>query len=323
MRLLHSLPLALLIPAGAWAQESPQSGVPVVSPIAIGERVTLYSKVLRERRTLNVFVPRRVAGADTTGRFIVVYILDGGDSYLHAISAVTSLVWEEDMPPAIVVSVNNTDRNRDFTPRAANAATVPAGWSSGGADGFLDFLEREAIPLIDARYPTLPHRVLIGHSLGGLLAVHALTMRPALFKGVIALDPSMWWDEGAAIRRLLMRLSRPDAPIPRLIVAEGGSNQLRPYWALVQQAANSRGIVEFIDVPNESHTGIQFMGRYRALRQLFAEYVPRYRSDATMATRAALDAQYRALSSRWGYTVPVPAFAIAGVARRQAAPGRR
>lgn len=323
MRLLHSLLLALLIPAGACAQESSEPRAPAVTPVAIGERVTLDSKVLGERRTLNVFVPPRVTGADPNARFIVVYILDGADSYLHAVSAVTSLVWEEDMPPAIVVSVNNTNRNRDFTPRAANPSTVPRGTSSGGANAFLDFLEREAIPYVDAHYSTMPYRVLVGHSLGGLLAIHALSERPALFSGYIALDPSMWWDDGAPVRRLFTRLQRSDAPIPRLIVVEGASNQLRPFWPRVKAAAGTRGIAEFVDVPNESHTGIQFMGRYRALRLLFAEYVPRYRTDATQATRASLDAQYRALSERWGFTVPVPAFALAAVARREAAARQR
>ena len=323
MRALYGLPLALLIPASASAQENPASRERGGETVTTGERLTLDSRVLGERRTLNVYVPRRPTAADTSGRYIVVYVLDGPDSYLHTVSAVTSLVWEEDMPPAIVVSVNNTNRNRDFTPRAANPASVPPGTSSGGADAFLEYLQREAIPLIESRYRTLPYRVLIGHSLGGLLAIHALTARPALFSGYIVLDPSMWWDDGAPIRRLLTRLRRTEAPIPRLIVAEGGSNQLRGYWPRVREAAGTRGIVEFVDVPGESHTGIQFMGRYRALRLLFAEYVPRYRTDATQATRVSLDAQYRALSERWGFPVPVPAFALAAVARREAAARQR
>ena len=40
-----------------------------------------------------------------------------------------------------------------------------------------------------------PHSTLIGHSFGGLLAVHALLTRPDVFDAYIAISPSLQWDD--------------------------------------------------------------------------------------------------------------------------------
>ncbi len=42
------------------------------------------------------------------------------------------------------------------------------------------------------RITILPHRGLVGHSLGGLTAIDILTKVPQLFNAYIAIDPSMW-----------------------------------------------------------------------------------------------------------------------------------
>ncbi len=67
--------------------------------------------------------------------------------------------------------------------------------SAGGADRFLRFLAEEAIPAVERSRRALPSRTLVGHSLSGLLAVHALIARPDLFSAIIAISPSVWWNE--------------------------------------------------------------------------------------------------------------------------------
>lgn len=67
--------------------------------------------------------------------------------------------------------------------------------TSGQADRFLDFLEKELIPHIDRNYRTYPHRIIAGWSFGGLLATHALIHRPEIFDAYLAISPSLWWDE--------------------------------------------------------------------------------------------------------------------------------
>lgn len=313
----RSLPLLALL-TGAVAALGAQEAGP--KAIVLGDRITLTSSVLGERRQADVFVPTQPAGS--TARFPVLYTLDGEVSFVHTVSAASMLSGQEEMPQAIVVAVRNVDRERDFIPAATNPANVPSDLATaGGADRFLAFLEQELIPYINAHYPTQPYRVLIGHSFGGLFAVHALTERPALFQGYVALEPSLWWDAGTQTTRLLARLARPETGLVRLVVAEGvGRERMGPRWPEVAKAIGPSGVAAYLEIPGENHVGMTFPGRYQSLRALFAEYVPRYRRDQTVPDRAALVAQYQELSRRWGYQVAPPPGATAEVLQREMSP---
>ena len=80
----------------------------------------------------------------------------------------------------------------DYTPLLG--VTGPA--REGGADLFLDFIERELKPLIGTLAPLDPARqALYGHSYGGLCTLHALFTRPAMFQTWLAASPSIWYRE--------------------------------------------------------------------------------------------------------------------------------
>ena len=102
-----------------------------------------------------------------------------------------------------MVAVPNTDRTRDFTPthslrRREGDDDDPCLKNSGGGDAFLRFLKEELIPEIDRTYRTKPYRIIVGHSFGALLALHALQSEPDVFQGYIAIDPSVFWDDDSA-----------------------------------------------------------------------------------------------------------------------------
>ncbi len=83
------------------------------------------------------------------------------------------------------------DRNKDLTP------THMDDWkTSGGAGNFLSFIKDELIPHINKEYPSNGDNTLWGHSLGGLFVINALINEPQTFKSYIAVDPSLWWDNG-------------------------------------------------------------------------------------------------------------------------------
>jgi hypothetical protein len=62
--------------------------------------------------------------------------------------------------------------------------------------------------------------MLAGHSFGGIFALHVAATRPTAFHGVIAMSPSLWWNDSTAAMAYADSLAR--APrIPRLFVTSG------------------------------------------------------------------------------------------------------
>lgn len=105
--------------------------------------------------------------------------------------------------PPVIVGIGypgdqpwNIARGRDYTP--PTGAAGPA--NEGGADLFLDFIDKELKPLVATLAPLNPARqALYGHSYGGLCTLHALFTRPAMFQTWVAASPSIWYGERAVL----------------------------------------------------------------------------------------------------------------------------
>ena len=172
----------------------PQGGL-----IVIGKVDTIFSESLGEDREIWVSVPQsgRVPGK----KFPVMYLLDGDAHFysmmgtLHQLSTVNGNTI---CPEMVLVGILNTDRTRDLTPTHINEAFGDSVdlRSSGGLDKFTTFIEKELMPYIQSNYPVSSYKSYVGHSLGGLAVLHTFLTRPALFNAYIAIDPSLWWDNG-------------------------------------------------------------------------------------------------------------------------------
>ncbi len=173
----------------------------VDNAFVIGQTRLIESKVLGEDRPYHVHLPSTYKDKTLSPiAYPVLYILDGETHFHSASGTVAYMGGTMQIPETIVVAIpNTTDRMRDLTP--SNVLVDKHGKqddslaSSGGGDNFLRFIETELIPVIEANYRTLPHRTLVGHSLGGLITLHALLTKPDLFQNYIAIDSSLWWDD--------------------------------------------------------------------------------------------------------------------------------
>jgi len=288
------------------------------STVALGTRLRIRSSVLHETREVIVSTPPSYDQA--RGRFPVLYVLDGGQNLLTAVSASRALAEAGRMPPVIVVAIVNKQRDRDFTPKLVRTTELPPGVETvGGADAFLQFIGTELIPAVDTKYRTQPMRTIIGHSLGGLLAMHALATAPNLFRGYLTLEPSLWWDARQPVSAILDSLRARPGAVGRLVAVEGTSDEgWKPDWVALGKVAPAHFRTSYIHVENESHENLPYRGIYEGLAALFSDYMPAMRHDLALATLPALDRQYGDMSRDFGYNVNPPLGAILTIANREA-----
>lgn len=211
---MRYLPLILLtvFTAPVGAQDSEM--------VKLWTRETIHSTKLNEDRPIFVATPE---GYDNGGRFPVLVLLDADDrpQFRLALANVGFLASRGSIPRMIVVGIpNGRDRTHDLTPAATGAAAKNFP-SAGGAGAFADFLVDEVIPAVRAKYRTMPATILAGHSFGGLVALEVATKKPGAFTGVIAMSPSLWWNDSSLVATYYDALARASKP-ERVFVTSGG-----------------------------------------------------------------------------------------------------
>lgn len=296
---------------------------PAGEPIVVGERLELKSRVLGEPRAVLVRVP--AAYARTTRAYPVLYLTDGEAQFVHTAATVEFLARAGRIPELIVVGIVNTNRTRDLTPTHVTEGFGGAAAlaHSGGADRFLEFIESELMPWVEARYRTEPFRVFAGHSFGGLFALHAFWSKPALFHGVIAVSPTLHWDGNLPVRRAREALAAHEGALKRtLVVTVGDEPDLMPAYRELQSVLGRptppgfRAHLE--QMREEDHGSIVLLTHYQGLRAIFEGWAP----PAGPATLSDLRRHYESLSARFDWTVRPPEFVVNLAGYRAMADGR-
>lgn len=239
----------------------------------LGDTFTLDSKLLGERRVINVYVPPDYA---TSGeRYPVLYMPDGGmaEDFPHVAGAVDVSIKNAVIRPVIVVGIENTERRRDLVGPTTVAEEREAAPHAGGADRFRAFLREELKPLIAERYRTTAEAAIIGESLAGLFAVETFVLEPALFDAYIAADPSVWWNEQALVRGAATKLAWWSAGAKRLYIATADHPpMLEAVASLTTQLRIYAPPVTWLHepMPDEQHHTIYPRAALRGIRWTFA-----------------------------------------------------
>ncbi len=247
-------------------------------PITIGETVTIPSKILGEERTLLVSTPPTYD--QSSQRYPVLYMTDGGAHLTHTRGTVDFLARLGLMPQVIVVGVNNTDRTRDLTPTHVASRTINGrvfeSPTSGGAPKFLDFFERELFPFVDAHYRTLPLRFFTGHSFGGLFALNAFFTHPDMFTAVLAVSPSLNWDDDLPNRQADSFFDGRDELSVTLFVAMADEEEGDPAPTRLDRLEKTLSEADVdgfewavMRMPDETHGSVVLRAHYWGLRNVF------------------------------------------------------
>ena len=193
------------------------------------EQRLLHAPTINQDYVISVALPYHYQeGLDKT--YPVIYVLDANWYFGMVVDMVRSMntrvTFCNELPDAIIVGIGYPNgetltekhsqvcqrRLRDFTPTRDEGLEV---WHrsefpidelilSGGADHFLAFIKTQVLPLIEAHYRAdASQRYLLGHSLGGLFALHTVFSDPTLFQGYVIASPAemyeieSWFKEGA------------------------------------------------------------------------------------------------------------------------------
>lgn len=244
-----------------------RSTKPVNDPIPAHDSLRITSTFVQEERVINVWTPPGYEQSDEP--FPVLYMPDGGikEDFPHIANTLAELIAEGQIPPHMLVGIENTVRGRDLTGASQIEAHAEYGIPmDDGAQSFRAFITNELVPEINQRYRTNSQKGIIGESLAGLFVVETFLLTPEAFDFYIAMDPSLWWNEGYLVNQtdsLLHQL--PDRAI-KLWFAGSSVKDISTYTkrlaGILEQNPTPNLTWTYSDEPKEKHHTI-----FRATKQ--------------------------------------------------------
>lgn len=287
-------------PAGPDAGRSPASAA------RSADTLVIESALLGRSRRVFVSVPASHAG--TTRSYPVVLVLDGEANFTAAGTIAGTLAALAHIPEAIVVGIPNAgpdpmDRVHDMTPPGLS---VSGSSLNEGGDRFLDFVERELLPQIEARYRGGAPRILMGHSSGGVIATHAAATRPRAFGVVISIDAPVHLGDDWLARRLTEAASAGGAPPLRYVSLETRFGWPDAAWGTLTAAAPPSWHLRREKLEGESHESMAFLAMYQGLKFAFHDYSIVGAPLVPRASAGAAFEHYRALGAELGADLPPP-----------------
>jgi predicted alpha/beta superfamily hydrolase len=252
------------------------------------------SKILGNRRDVLVYLPpgyRRFS----TRRYPVLYLQDGQNVF-DAATAFSHVEWSVDettqrlirnklIEPLIIVAIDNTGEERihEYAPTRGviDADAKRKRRSKGLARKYGQFLFEELKPYIDRKYRTKRESEftgLGGSSLGGLLTLSLGLWYPNVFRRLLVMSPSVWWDDQVIVKMV----EDLDAKLSLKIWLDTGTNE--PGWeraralrdALVEKGWKLFDDLQYTEVPGGDHSERAWAYRVDpALRFLFPPPPPK------------------------------------------------
>jgi len=239
------------------------------SDFVIGDKISIESKVLNERRTIVVIPPYNYKDRPDE-KFPVVYVLDPGNN-LFATFGIVNYYSDmlKIMPRMIIVGIVSSDREKDYLPTPSKEQ--PTG---GGADKFLQFINSELVAFIDTAYPANSERCIIGHSAGGLFAMYALENQPALFNSFICIDPSLWYDDHSFVRRMPEFLRNNKNLNKSIFISLSNEKEMGvfPFVEVLEKYAPDGFKWDYIHYKGETHNSLGFKSICEGFEMIYKDW---------------------------------------------------
>jgi predicted alpha/beta superfamily hydrolase len=187
---------------------------------------------------------------------------------MHVVGLIQFFDMTFEIPQIIVVGIGNVDRKRDFTFATHDSLLQREFSSAGHSDQFIQFIEKELQPFIGKQFKVNEQKMLIGQSLGGLLATEILLKRPQLFTTYFITSPSLWFDNESLLKNCDKYLSIEFSHTPDVYLSVGADEHkvmIRDAKALYKKIKNHTSFdeVHFNLMPHEDHASILHNSLYQ------------------------------------------------------------
>jgi len=191
-----------LISVQNWRDLMPQQQIAsTASPNVFFTPTSIEIPQLKRRRTVRVYFPPNYSSRQA---YPVIYMFDGQNVFDASTSFAGEWKVDETLDSlyrtryfaCIVVAVYHGEGER------INEQTPWPNVEKMGGDGakFAQFIVKDLKPYIDKYYRTFPDRdntIIMGSSLGGLMALYMALQYPEVFGKAGVFSPSLWWSEKA------------------------------------------------------------------------------------------------------------------------------
>ncbi|MDD3876161.1 MAG: alpha/beta hydrolase-fold protein [Bacteroidales bacterium] len=261
--------------------------------IVIGKRHMIHSEVLGENREIFIHVPIEDRTDFDTVHYPVVYVFDGSSQFLSIVDLMNRLstsLGDEICPKMIVVGINHNDREKDLGLEHDIEGNLTS--NSLIHDKFTEFIEKELQPYVEANFHTLPYRILIGYSLGGLKAMNIIAYNTQLFNAYVVIDPSIGHYDNQWYNNSILRIEEADLSNKSIFLAMAqtmkmGTDTNETIKDTTTDSRHMRNIMEAADMfrknrssfsftwkyyPDEYHGSVPLIAEYDAFKNIFDWY---------------------------------------------------
>ncbi len=128
--------------------------------------------------------------------------------------------------------------------------------------------------MIETKFNADTNRIIIGHSLGGLLAYYSILKNPTLFSSIISIDSSLWWNEGRIGKAIIEKLTLTPNFRGEIFECRKDISQLvqfKPNLELLKYLAFHRptGLhYNYLEIKNATHATILYPGIHYGIKQV-------------------------------------------------------
>lgn len=284
--------------------------------LVLGKTYKVHSNVLNEDRLIYVYLPDGYFTSQA--KYPVVYLLDGYEHFHYTSGMVKALASNNKIPQMIVIGILNVDRYRDFTPIEKDYFP-----NSGHADKFTRFLKEELFAFVEKYYRIQPHRVLVGHSLGGLFAINTFVNDPGIFNTYIASSPALLHIDSVIKNTYPGRIAMLPNSFRAIYFTIGGRESeeiigtAKSFRDLL--AANSPSSIKwnFDLMPEDDHSSLIFSSLYNGFLNNYSDWeIPISIADLGFES---IQNYYKNLSENYGYEINLNANLINSIVKKQIA----